>query len=273
MNLKTSLIFALLCWSSPAFAQSVPAEVPFQTSEEIVYAVSYKVGFVNSDVAEVVMRVNLRERDGKPIYAIYANGKVYPFYRWFFDLNDTYHSSLDMKTLRPLELRTEISEGKYRYSSQFLYDWDSTRVKTTYRNHGRGSSGSKTMHLPERAYDALAHFYNLRCQDSGSFKSGKRETMQLVLEDTIRNIQYRFAGREVKNIKGLGKYHTLKFVCQLATSTGESFEDGNEFSIWISDDQNKIPLYIESPIRVGSIRARLLRWNNLKYDFDSRISK
>ena len=95
--------------------------------------------------------------------------------------------------------------------------------------------------------------------------------MNLVLEDTIRPIRYRFLGREVKNIRGTGKFRTLKFRCELATSTGESFEDGSEFTIWISDDRNRIPLYVESPIRVGSIRARLISWKNLKYPLDSKI--
>ena len=86
-----------------------------------------------------------------------------------------------------------------------------------------------------------------------------------------RSINYRLAGREVRNIKGVGKFRTLKFVCELATSSGESFKDGSEFYLWISDDLNKIPLYLESPIRIGSVRVRLLDASNLKYPLTSKI--
>ena len=51
----------------------------------------------------------------------------------------------------------------------------------------------------------------------------------------------------------------------------ELFKDGSEFTIWISDDRNKIPLYLESPIRVGSVRVRLLNVSNLKYPFSSKV--
>ena len=51
----------------------------------------------------------------------------------------------------------------------------------------------------------------------------------------------------------MGKFKTLKFECQLGTTEGFSFTDGTVFTLWISDDENKIPLYIESPVRVGSI--------------------
>ena len=74
-----------------------------------------------------------------------------------------------------------------------------------------------------------------------------------------------------RNIKGVGKFRTLKFVCELATSSGESFKDGSEFYLWISDDLNKIPLYLESPIRIGSVRVRLLDASNLKYPLTSKI--
>lgn len=127
------------------------------------------------------------------------------------------------------------------------------------------------MPLSEVSYDAVALFFNLRCEDANSFKVGEVRTLEMVLSDTIRRINFRLAAREVRNIKGLGKFRTLKFVCELATSSGESFKDGSEFTIWISDDRNKIPLYLESPIRVGSVRVRLLNVSNLKYPFSSKV--
>lgn len=267
-----TLLICLLAIPIRGRAQALPA-VAFGEKERLVYVVSYKVGFVNTNVAEVFFQMSASTQNNVPVYTVHANGKVYPFYRWFFDLNDTYFSTLDARTLRPLELRTEISEGKYRYSSKFTYNWDSALVHTTYRNHARPDAKQKTMPLYQKAFDGLAHFYNLRNQNIEEFTPGKSEAMYLVLEDTIRRIQYRFVGHETKNIKGLGKFKTLRFICQLATSIGESFEDGNEFSIWISDDRNKIPLYIESPIRVGSVRAHLMRFNDLKYDLTSQIKK
>lgn len=59
----------------------------------------------------------------------------------------------------------------------------------------------------------------------------------------------------------------------MATSTGESFEDGNEFTLWITDDRNPGFRFTSSRrSRVGSIRARLLKYENLKYPLDSKIN-
>ena len=95
--------------------------------------------------------------------------------------------------------------------------------------------------------------------------------MRMVLQDTVRNIRYRFLGREVKKIRNIGKFNTLKFDCQMGTTEGYSFTDGTVFTIWISDDDNKIPLYIESPVRIGSINAYISGYKNLKYPLSSLI--
>ena len=79
----------------------------FTHGEKLTYVVSYKAG-INTDVAEVTFVTREGWLDGTKVYQIDANGRVYPFFRWFFDLNDSYYSSLDYRTLRPLELRAEI---------------------------------------------------------------------------------------------------------------------------------------------------------------------
>lgn len=265
----------------PSAAQSpAPSTAPdaadtrpmaFAGGERLVYAVSYKVGIVHTDVAEVTFNTTLERLGDRRVYRIEANGKTYPFFNWFFDLNDTYVSRLDAVTLRPVDLQIEIREGGYRVSSGYRYDWQNMQVNTFFYNHKRADSSRHAMTLREGSFDALALFFNLRCEEIDSFTQGENRTLDMVLEDTIRSIRYRFEGREKKTVKGLGKFKTLKFVCQLATSSGESFKDGSEFTLWISDDRNKIPLYIESPIRVGSIRGRLLNAEKLKYPLDSMI--
>lgn len=130
----------------------------FGDGERLEYAVSYKVSFVMTDVAEVIIATSSKDYKGQQAFQVDALGKTYPFYRWFFDLNDQYVSILDSVTLRPLELQTEIREGKYRYSSSFVYDWDQYVVNNTFRNHKNENSNHKQLKLIDGSYDALALF-------------------------------------------------------------------------------------------------------------------
>lgn len=267
-------IFSLTLLAAAFFGYELSAQpdLAFKCGEKLTFMVSYRARLVpNTDVAKVDMSVQQSSYDSKSALLITGTGNVMPFFKWFFDLHDTYRTWLDPQTMRPLYSTCDIREGGYKFSSRFTFDWEQNRVNTAYRNLKRADDIHKTMHLKEGSYDGLALFYNLRSSVIDESKRGRTQHMNLVLEDTIRRIDYKFLGREILKVKDLGKFHTLKFSCQLATTTEISFEDGTEFFLWVSDDKNRIPLYIESPIRVGSIQARLIQYENLKYKLDSKI--
>ena len=186
----------------------------------IVYAISYKVGIVHSDVAEVTFQTTLERFGTQKAYRIEANGKTYPFFNWFFNLDDTYISRLDAESLRPLDLQIEIREGGYRVSSGYRYDWQQKKVSTFFFNHKRADSSHHVMTLQEGSFDAVALFFNLRCENIDTFKEGENRTLHMVLSDTIRTIRYRYVGPETIKVKGLGRFRALRFTCQIATSSG-----------------------------------------------------
>ena len=61
----------------------------------------------------------------------------------------------------------------------------------------------------------------------------------------------------------------MKFAVRLVA--GEVFTGEDEMFIWVSDDKNKIPLWFESKILVGTVYGRLKKWENLKYPLESKI--
>ena len=42
-------------------------------------------------------------------------------------------------------------------------------------------------------------------------------------------------------------------------------------NVWVSDDKNKVPLLIESPVSVGSIKVVLKSYKGLKYEMDAEL--
>ncbi len=119
--------------------------------------------------------------------------------------------------------------------------------------------------------DAVSLFFNLRTASAEEFREGEPAVLEMVLQDTIRRLQYRYMGRETKKIRNMGKFRTLKFDCQLGTTEGFFVHRRSRLHDLISDDRNKIPLYIESPVRVGSINAYISGYKGLKYPLESKI--
>ena len=247
-----------------ALSEDATKTPAFKDGERLKYAVSYKVGFVNVDVATVTFAITNAKVNGIETYHITAEGKVNSRYRWFYDLNDVYESWLDKENLRPVYFRNDLSEGDYRFRSSYLYNWDSMKVFTTARNLKHDADVKREFPLSEVSYDAIALFFNLRSLDMGANQKDRWYPLEVVFADKVRKINYKFIGKERRSVEGMGKIETLVFRCQLADASGNAFEDGSEFTIWISDDKNRIPVFVDSPIKVGSVKVRLTHSAGLK---------
>lgn len=243
----------------------------YQPGEVLDYRVSYRAKmFPNTEVGSVQVATSEAELDGRTCYKVIGLGRTLPTYRWFFNLEDLYTVHVDPETLRPVRFESDIHEGDYTFASTYVYDWPAGKVHTQWHKR-RNPVQTKTMDLTPQSMDAISLFFNLRTAAIEGYETGEPQVLQMVLEDTIRELQYRFIGREQKKIRNMGKFKTLKFNCQLGSSQGFSFTDGTMFTVWISDDENKIPLYMESPVRIGSINAYISGYRGLKYPMTSRI--
>lgn len=264
--MKKILCIILLFTASPLTAQL------YNPGEVLSYRISYKAKmFPNTEVGTVtVSTFSETAANGHSFYKVVGEGRTLPTYRWFFNLEDTYTVWVDAKTLRPTRFEGDIHEGDYTFQSYYTYDWERSQVNTRWRSR-QNPYEQKSMHLTPESMDAVSLFFNLRTASAEDFRPGELRTLQMVLQDTIRTVKYRYLGREEKKIRNMGRYNTLKFECELGTTEEFSFTDGTVFTIWISDDQNKIPLYIESPVRVGSIQAYISGYKGLKYPVKSLI--
>ncbi len=243
----------------------------YHPGEELHYRVSYRAKlFPNTEVATVVVSTDREEVDGVEHYRVRGHGKTLPTYRLFFPLDDLYTIHVDTASLRTMRFASDIHEGEYTFRSHYRYDWEQMQVSTWSQSRQR-TPKEFLLGLTERSMDPISLFFNMRTADSELFKEGEALYLEMVLEDTVRHLKLRYIGREVKKIRSLGKFRTLKFACQLGTSEGYSFTDGDEFFIWISDDRNRVPLWLESPIRIGSIQAYVVDLKGLKYPLESKV--
>lgn len=277
MNKKLHTLLYLTCVCAatllclPASGQARTGDVAFRAGEELRYTASYNASVLSTDVAEATLRVSEDTHERIPSYKVTARGVTKPFFSVFFKLEDVYETWMEKSTLRPLMAKSTIREGNYRAESRFAFNWKSNMVYTHRKNLKKNSEKNKTMPLQAKDFDAIAHFYNLRCENIETMKPGERRTIRLVLTDNIRTIQYRYIGQEIIETPTTGKVRCRKFACQLTNDEANSFQEGSEFLVWISDDKNKVPIYLETPIRVGKVYATITGWKNLKYPFTSQV--
>lgn len=256
------------------FAATLVAQAQlYVPGETLHYRMSYKAKlFPNTEVAKVVMQTTETTLDGMPVYKVYGYGETAKAFSWVLPVKDAYTVWVDPATLRTKRFDSDLHEGDYTFRSTYLFDWANHNVHTRWRSRQRPEK-FKTMKISDQSMDPISLYFNLRTVKDEDIKEGFAKDLEMVLEDTVRYLRFRFDGREVKKVRGLGKFNTLRFRCKIATSTATAFRDGTEFIVWISDDRNKIPLYIESPIKVGSVCAYLSSYEGLRYPLDCFVKK
>ncbi len=243
----------------------------FQEGEELYYRAAYRAKLVpNIEAGEVTVSTKLDTLNNKEVYRVTGNGRTLPFFRWFFDMNDTYNIWVDRETLQTQRFESDLKEDDYTFRSNYRYDWELMRVHT-WSQRRQNTPRTKTMELTPESMDAVSLYFNLRSIDLESFREGEHRRLDMVLEDTIRHLRYRYIGREELKVPKMGRFDTMKFACTLGSSEEFSFTDGTEFFIWITNDENKIPVMLASPVRVGEIRAYLRRYKGLRYPLTSKI--
>lgn len=241
--------------------------------ETLHYRMSYKAAlFPNTEVAKVMIQTTEATLDGRDVYKVYGVGQTARAFNWIFPVKDAYTIWVEPSTLRTLRFDADLQEGDYTRKSTFIFDQPNGKVYTRWQTRQRPME-YRTLDITEKGMDAISLYFNMRSVDDSEIKEGFTRYLEMVLEDTVRYLRFRYEGREVKKIKNLGRFNTLRFRCKIATSDGYAFKDGTEFEVWISDDRNKIPLYIQSPIKVGSVQAYLSSYEGLRYPLDSFIKK
>lgn len=66
----------------------------------------------------------------------------------------------------------------------------------------------------------------------------------------------------------MGEIDCMKFSAMLIQ--GSVFNGGEKMVLWVTNDKNRLPVYIESPILVGSVRGTLIGISGNRYPLDFR---
>jgi len=263
---KALFAIALLASSITLGAQSVHSgELPYKSGEEIEFSISFIAKVVpNIDMAKLSVKVSDDKVDGVPSYYISAFART-TVARWAFKMDNYYLTWIDKKTHLPLKAACEIKEGNYEYNNQYVYDWDNMEMRINANRPGHYENKVSSLPLEEGSRDIVSLIYSLRSTELSIPKPGEESYITLVNQESVRHLKYRYAGKDTIKVKGFGDVKTIHLICEITTREGEPFEDGNELHIWLSDDPNRIPVFVESPIKWGRLRARLVSYKNLKF--------
>ena len=105
----------------------------------------------------------------------------------------------------------------------------------------------------------LSAFYYARSNDASKLKKGSSIPISIFLDHEIFEFKLKYLGVETLKTKW-GKMECLKF--QPEVQSGRVFKEKEGITLWVSNDQNKIPVRMQAELSVGSIKMDLSEYKN-----------
>lgn len=240
----------------------------FKAGEKMTFTMHYKWGAINSDIGSGTVSLDTVRFNGREAFLCSVYGKTSRLYDLFFKVREDFKSWFTCDGLVPLKFTRDTQEGSYRATNTYIYDWSSPEPHIKAELYST-SSGQRSMELPLTGctFDLPALFFFARNIDMDSVEPGKRYPMTFAIDDDIYNVYFIYFGKETVKVKGLGMVRAMKFAAKLLE--GEIFAGEEDMLLWISDDENRVPVYFEAPILVGLASGRLSGYEGLKYPFSS----
>jgi hypothetical protein len=159
-----------------------------------------------------------------------------------------------------LKFVRDVNEGGYKKYQNVSFN---KTANTAITNDG-------LFKVPTCVQDVVSAVFYARNIDFTKLRPNDRIAFDMFLDNEVFNMYIRYLGKETIKTK-YGKFRAIKFKPLLIKGT--IFEGGEQMVVWITDDENHIPVRIESPISVGKVKIDMMSHENLRYPLTSLIRR
>ena len=215
----------------------------------------YKIRYGLLQAGEAELRVSRKvERSGRTLLHMVGTGRTVGMVDIFFPTRDRYDTYMDASALRPVEFIRDVDEGGYIIKRHIHFDPEAGTARDDL-------DGRDTVYeLPERVQDMLSAFYYARTVDARDLKVGDMIPIDIFIDHEVFHFHLQFLGRENVRTR-FGKLRCLKLMP--VVQSGRVFNKEEGMTLWVSDDQNKIPVKLKADLRVGSVKIELNDYRKL----------
>ena len=222
--------------------------------------VYYAVAGIYVNAGTATFTNSLETLNSKPVYHIVGEGHSNSSYDVLYKVRDRYESYIDTATLQPLKFVRDVNEGGYKKYQNVTFN---KHASTAVTNDG-------VFKVPNCIQDVVSAVFYARNVDFSKLRPNDRIAFDMFLDNEVFNMYIRYLGKETIKTK-YGKFRAIKFKPLLIKGT--IFEGGEQMVVWVTDDENRIPVRIESPISVGKVKIDMMSHENLRYPLTALIRR
>lgn len=245
---KYLIIFVLLFIGNSALSDNslflvdakdiVPS--PLQVGEKLTYNISLKKLPAGKRTDWIVKEEVV---NGADVYRIQSEMKTRALFR-FYQFRNQQETHLNPTTLSPIRFQNYVQDRKYQGVVKINFREGKAEYEKVSRPKPKAPEKreAKVLEIPPGTQDELSLIYFLR---SKQLVLGETYFLPLLVKGKVLKATLTVERREFVKNKKLGNVRTIV----LRTSEGGRF--------WITDDERRLPVKIETESKIGAIKATL----------------
>lgn len=235
----------------------------FQDGEWFRFRMRY--GFLNASYATATVRETTFK--DQAVYHVAATGKTTGFARWFFKVDDYFDSYFEKDIVRPIRFVRNISEGNYKRHVEIDFDHN---TQSGIMNDLLRKTKTEIDFAPN-LQDLVSTFYFLRNHfDLEGIQVGETASLHMIYDKKPFAFRFRFLGYENVKTK-FGVVPCVKF--RPYVEEGRIFKKESGLSLWVSNDNNRVPIKVVAELSVGSLDVDLVDFKGLKHPFNIIVNE
>jgi hypothetical protein len=233
MGLVAPLLLAGFLTPGAADAEKT---LPFSVGERLTFSIRYGIIKAGTATMEVA-------RDGEGVLRIVSRAHSNSFFDVFFKVRDEIVAWVDPESLQTLRFQKNLNEGKYRKREQVDYLWD--------RGVARYTDGTEVELAPD-ARDVLTSFYYLR-----TLRLPIGLTVPMTYHSSKKNYPVEVDIHKVEWVETpAGRFRC--FLIEPYLQTVGVFNQQGRLLVWITADERRMPVKLESKVTFGAFEAILI---------------
>jgi Protein of unknown function (DUF3108) len=234
----------------------------FSEGERLVYDISWLGMNVGTGTLEVKSKESYEDRK---VFRIVSKARSNKFISLFYPVEDRIESLVDADGVFPYSLQVQQRHGPRRVSKQILFDQEEHRATMTYKGK------TQIYSIPPQVQDSLSCLYFLRTlRTLQDLPIGQSVFMDVYESKKNWHVEVQVLSHERVEVP-IGTFDTIKVKAKI--QYGGVLMDKGDITLWVTDDERRIPIQMEGRIMIGSITASLASANLPNPPFNLTSSK
>ena len=229
----------------------------YKSGEFFEYKLHY--GFLNASYASLELKKEILH--DSLVYRATAIGRTTGLARLFYRVDDLYEAFFPLEKVKPLKSIRDIYEGGYVRKAETVYD-DKNKTATILN---KITNEERVIKLESEYQDIISTFYFLRKHlDITKLKEGDIIFVNIFFASQNYPFKMQYLGIErIKTKFGLIECLKLKPFME----AGRVFRSNEGIDLWVTNDENRIPVKVKANLRVGTIVADLTSFRGITNPF------